>query len=218
MLKEIVLQYSLWEELPADYQAFFIQLMGNQAHRGRSFYEMYFYWFNIAHQCAHILRKTYGMSAESAWVEERAAAEFAVAYWLVFGEEARLGQLGECLYDALRILPNPILPDEDPAEYFDAHYGETVQHPSEFAYIHFRWAVDALERRPDFLATLRSLVTPEARTAPAIAPRFYPDIDPDLPMLIIPDMRALLAEFEVELAPVELVRGFSRALQFVSFG
>ncbi len=218
MLKEITLQYASWEEMPVEYQALFVQLMGNQAQRGRTFYALYFYWFNIAHECAHILREVYGIAAASPWVEERAATEFAVAYWKLFGEQARLNQLGEYLAEALRLLPNPILADIEPAEYFDAHYAEMTERPTDFAYLHFRWALERLAGPLDFTATLRSLITPDAIAGPTITPRFYPEIGPDLPLLIIPDMRELLALFGVSLPPVELVRCFSRALQFVSFG
>lgn len=218
MLKEITLQYSSWEEMPLEYQAFFIQLTGNQVQRGETFYALYFYWFNIAHECAHILREVYGITAASPWVEERAATEFAVAYWKEFGEQNRLSQLGEYLANALRLLPDPVMPSEDPPAYFDAHYAEMVERPTEFAYLHFRWVLERLDAPLDFTATLRSLITADATAGPTITPRFYPEIGPDLPLLIIPDMRELLAPFGVSLPPIELVRGFSRALQFVSFG
>ena len=211
------LQYTSWEELPADYQTFFIQLMDNQPQQGRTLFALYYYWFNIAHECAHILRKAYGTRAESRWVEENAATEFAVAYWRAFGEEGRLAQLRDCLEDALHLLPNPILPDEEPAAYFDAHYKELTETPHEHAYLQFAWVLENLEKKVDLTTALRTLVTEQAHAGPPMTPRFYAEIDVDLPLTIIPDLRQVLAAYNVTLPAVEIVRSFSPAMQLVSF-
>ncbi|MBI4786672.1 MAG: hypothetical protein HY782_06480 [Chloroflexi bacterium] len=212
------LQYTSWEELPVDYQAFFIELMDNQPQRGRVLFALYYYWFNIAHECGHILRKAYGTRAESRWVEEQAATEFAVAYWRAFGEEGRLAQLADCVEDGKRLLPNPILPDEEPAAYYDTHYTELTQTPHEHSYLQFAWVLDGLAKKQDLTAALRHLVTEQAHAGPPMTPRFYLDIDVHLPLTIIPDLRQVLAGHDVILPPVEIVQSFSPAIQFVGFG
>jgi hypothetical protein len=217
MINQYTFQYSSWDELPTDFQAFFTQLMGNELQVGHSFFSLYYYWYNVIHECGHILRKQYGTAAESRWIEESAVHDFAVSYWQNFGEQVRLDQLRDCLHEAIRLLPNPILPDEEPAQYFDTHHQELAQNPPEYAYLQFAWVLTSLEKNVDLVTALRSLISPSAQTAGPLSPRFYPEINVDLPLLIIPDMREVLSGYGIALPPVQIVRGFSPSLQFVSF-
>ncbi|HEX9077778.1 MAG TPA: hypothetical protein VF932_18480 [Anaerolineae bacterium] len=218
MLNQVVFQYASWEELPGDYQAFYIQLMDNQYQKGRAFFELYFYWYNVAHEMCHVLRKHYGSTAESRWVDENAVTEFAVAYWREFGEHVRLDQLEECLHQSVRLLPNPIPPGMEPGPYFDANYEVLSTNPPEHGYLQFSWILASLERKTDLYGVLQKVVTPAAQRAAPADPRFYPDIDVDLPLAIIPDMRGMLAGYDVLLPPVQILRRFSPSIQLVGFG
>ncbi len=217
MLSQVFFQYAAWDELPLDYQAFYIQLMDNQLQKGRAFFQLYYYWYNIAHEMCHVLRKYYGITAESRWVEETAATEFAVAYWREFGEVARLGQLEECLNTSIRLLPNPIPPSTETGPYFDANYAALSNNLPEHGYLQYRWVMEALERKTDLQSVLQKLVTPTARRVAKLPQRFYAQVDVDSPLTIIPDMRALLAGYEVVLPPVQVLHSFSPSVQLVSF-
>ncbi len=191
--------------------------MENQVQKARNFFELYFYWFNIAHQCGHILRKYHGTISESRWVDEDATNQFAVAYWHAFGETARLEELAHLISDARRLLPNPILPDQDPSTYFDAHYEEFTSNLPAQTYLQFTWVMHALDEAPEFSQVLRSQMTEEALAVEPAPPLSYPEIQVGLPLRIIPDMRQMLARYRVRLPEVAVICAPSPEIQFVSF-
>lgn len=217
MFQRATLQYSRWEDLPRDTQAFFVQIMEGQIQQARTFFELYFYWFNIAHECGHILRKYHGTTSESRWVDEDATNEFAVAYWRAFGESARLEELACLVSGARRLLPSPILQDEDSAAYFDAHYEELASNLPAQTYLQFTWVLHALDRPVDLAQVLRSQLTEDALITDPPPPLAYPEIQVGLPLRIIPDMRELLARYGVRLPQIAVVCAPSPGIQFVSF-
>lgn len=72
-MKNIRLQYAAWEALPSEFQSLFVQWQGNDPVRGQTFYELYFYWFDIA----HVLREQYGSTESSHGDDETAVNSFA---------------------------------------------------------------------------------------------------------------------------------------------
>ncbi len=191
--------------------------MGNQVLAARNFFELYFYWFTIAHECGHILRKSYGTLSESRWVEEETANEFAVAYWRAFGETARLGQLARMVSTARSLLPNPILPDQNPSAYFDTHYEELAGNLPAQTYLQFSWMLQALDRPLDLAQVLRSDITQDGLAVDPPPPLAYPEVQAGLPLRIIPDMRAMLGRYGVRLPEVGVICAYSPEIQFVSF-
>ncbi len=217
MFQRCILQYSRWEDLPEATQAFFVQIMDNQAFLGRDFFELYFYWFNIAHQCGHILRKYYGTLSESRWVDEEATNQFAVAYWRTFGELARLEQLAQLARGARRLLPNPILPDQDPPTFFDTHYDQFASNLPAQTYLQLTWVLDAVDRPVDLPQVLTAQITQDALAVAPPPPLAYPEVQAGLPLRIIPDVRTLLARYRVRLPEVAVVCAYSPEIQYVSF-
>jgi hypothetical protein len=49
-MSEYDLYYTGWEDIPDELQAPFIGMLSGSPVRAKDFYQLYFYWFNIAHE------------------------------------------------------------------------------------------------------------------------------------------------------------------------
>lgn len=183
-MKNIRLQYSVWADLPADFQALFTQWNGGEPAHGQTFYELYFYWFDIPHEMAHVLRERYGATDPHRWRDEVAVNTFAVAYWQARGESERLRKLHMLVNQVLSQLQDPTPPGADQADYFDQNYLELAQNPPAFGFYHFSMVLAALNRPLDWQQALRTLITPEAKDAAPLTRQPYPAITVDLPPVL----------------------------------
>lgn len=216
-MQNIRLQYTSWKEMPSEIHAFFVRLVDGRAEVGQTFYELYFYWYNVAHELGHILRGQYGKDSNSHWTEETVVNQFAVAYWREQGEAERLALLRRLVSDAYSRLEDPTPRGESRAAYFDANYSELTTNPNAYAFYQFGMVLSALDDRLDFFQALLTFIMPQAREAP---PRFatpYTNIHPDLPPRIVNDMRENLALYGIDLPEIHVVRAFSPMVQFVDW-
>lgn len=215
-LKDIKLQYARWEDIPAGNKSLFNDWMGADAKIGKSFFELYFYWYNIAHELGHVLRAYHDKSAESPWIEETAVNEFAVAYWRSRGENIRLKKLENLVRTAFTNLSDPLPNGEDRAQYFDAHYMELAQDPSAYGHYQFSMVLMALEKNTSLQVALQTHISPEAKDfAMKNSLGQYGSVDAELPQRIVKDMRKFLALFGVVLPEMQVTCSYSPMIEFV---
>lgn len=214
-MKNIRLQYAAWEDLPVEFQQLFIAWSGNDAERGKTFYELYFYWFDIPHEVGHVLREQYGLTDSNHWNDETAVNTFAVAYWQQRGENQRLQQLREFVRTIFSNLQDPLPLGEDRASYFNEHYSELATNPPAFGHFHFDMVLAALDNHWDWQQTLRSLISATAKEAVPTPTPLYASISADLPTRIVHDMRAYLIPYGLELPEMNVVCSFAPELLYV---
>lgn len=136
-MSEYDLYYTSWEDIPNEFQTPFIEMMSGSTARARDFYQLCFYWFNIAHEMAHVLKLEYGTSSYRSgdfWQEEQDCNDFAVAYWRHNRQERRLQTLSELLSEALSHLPDPVPADAKPPAFFNENYAALGKQPAHYAY------------------------------------------------------------------------------------
>ncbi len=216
-MKNIRIQYTSWEEMPAEVQAFFVQWMGNDAERAQTFFELYFYWFVPAHEVAHALRRYYSTSHSRHWNEESACNSFAVAYWKTREETKRISDLRGFVHEAHGRLADPVPHGESRSEYFDTHYQELASNPPAYGHYQFSMLMTALEEQLGLAEALRIFITPQANeaTPPSTSP--YPSISPDLPGQIVNDMSAYLAPYGVDFPEIQVIRSYSPNIEFTTW-
>ncbi len=214
---KIKLQYARWQDLPREVQDLFISFLDGNILRGQRFYQLYFYWYNIAHEVGHVLRGAYQKDRSSMWDEEMACNQLAVAYWRAKGQSSRLLEMEREIRSILSLLPDPVPANEDRAAYFNKHFQEMGSDPA--AYGHYQWSMvrSALERPLDFSQALKMLVTPAANDGSTIP--LAPDlsIDENLPLRIVGDMERTLAAYGLSIPAIQVVCAYAPALQFVEF-
>lgn len=218
-LKNTRLQYACWEDLPADIQTWFASLMGNRPERGKGFYELYFYWYNITHELGHVLRAYYGTGTVESrpWDEEIAANHLAVAYWHARNEDERLSLLGDWVREARATLPDPLPPGEERSRYFNTHYVELGSNPPAYGHYQLGMLLEVLEQPMNLQQALGSLVTPEVREGTLANPPTDVVVDSDLPHRTVNDMREHLAAYGVKLPELQVVCSYSPMIQFVQW-
>ena len=216
-MKNARIQYTSWEEMPAEIQAVFVGMMENDAERAQTFFELYFYWFVPAHEVAHVLRGYYSTSDSRHWNEETACNSFAVAYWKTRGETKRLLDLREFVHEAHGSLADPVPHDESRSEYFDTHYRELGSNPSAYGHYQFSMLLTALEEQVSLIEALRTFITPQASETVPPSTNSYPVIRPNLPVQIVRDMYDYLAPYGVDLPEIQVIRSYSPNIEFVNW-
>ncbi len=214
-IHNIRIHYARWQDLPPEVKATFAGFMGEGLEQGKAFYQLYFYWYNIAHEIGHTLRTLYGAASGKIWEEEMAVNQLAIAYWRAKGQMGRLLQLESGVRLALSHLADPVPADQDRVQYLNKHFQELGNNPAAYGHYQFSMVKAALERPLDFPQALRTLVTPRASDGATIplAPDF--PLDDQLPYRIVDDMRKTLAAYGLRLPEVQLVCAYAPALQFV---
>ncbi len=211
------LHYALWEDIPAEVQDLFAVWMGGRPADGKSFYQLYFYWYNIIHNAGHMLRGVYHKQSASRWDEEMAANQFAVAYWRAKGQAMRLLELEKLVRLALRSQPTPTPADQDSVAYFNSHFQEVGRDAAAYGYYQFNMLLSSLQRPLDLPNALRTLVDPSAGDGSTIP--LLPDfpIDDDLPFRIVNDLQRTMMAYGLRLPEIQVICMYSPQLNFVEW-
>lgn len=215
---KVCLHYALWDGLPAEVRAVFADLMGGDPEMARDFYRLYFYWFNVAHEMAHVLIAKYGaetLSPGSAWQEEQAVNDFAAAYWRHRGQGDRLRRLGKLVEGALSRMVDPVPPGQSAEAFFDQNYLQLAQNPQHYGFFQFSFVQAALGKQMDLYTALHTLICPDAVLATPQQRLQYFEIDDQLPAAIIQDLRDCLKPFGVLLPPVAVRADAGSMIQYV---
>jgi hypothetical protein len=217
-MKNICLHFAPWEGMPPQLQTVFVHLMGGDPQVAREFYRLYFYWFNIAHEMAHILRAECGMATDSAgqlWQEEQAANDFAVAYWRHHGYQGRLRRLGQHVEGALSRMDNPVPAGHSAEAFFNQNYAQLARNPQQYGFFQFTFVQAALSKRIDLYTVLQTLISPHA--VPASLEQRLPhyELDEQLPAAVIDDLREYLKPCDVILPPVAVLPDAGPMIQYV---
>ncbi len=217
-IKNIRLQFARWDDLLVEDQAQFIDFMGGDPLRGQALYELYFYWYNIPHEIAHVLRTIYNPSGgnvwDQIWEEETAVNQIAVSYWRAKGQNMRLLQLENEIQHALMHIPDPVPANEDRVVFLNRHHHDLSDSAS-YAHYQFNMVRYALAHPLDLSQALKTLVSPLANDGATIP--LSPDfpLDEDLPYRTVDDIRKTLYAYGLQLPEVQIICMYSPALQFV---
>jgi hypothetical protein len=194
--------------------------MGGDPQAGRSLYRQYFYWYNIAHEVSHVLRRIYASDrradSQGFFEEETAVNQLAVAYWRAKGHAIDLLWLENQLRLALLNIPDPVPPYEDRPAYVNHHFQE-LSDPTSYAHLQFNMVVSALDRPLEFSAALQRLVSAQASDGVTIP--ISPDlpIDENLPYRLVEEMRKTLQAYNLPIPEVQVVCMYAPAIQFVTW-
>lgn len=218
MIGEYDLYYTSWEDIPYEFQAFFIEILGGSHARAKDFYQLYFNWFNVAHEMAHILKLKYGTSkylSGDFWQEEQDANDFAVIYWRHQRQQRRLQLLSEMLKEALSVLPHPVPADASPQTFFNENYAELGKQPAKYGHFQLSFVKEALKLEMDLITVLRTRIHPGAQPADAHVHFEYEEINANLPPRVVEDLRQVIAPFGVSLPSINVIKEFYPLLMFV---
>ncbi len=146
-----------WPTLDAEIQAFFTFLLPDPNEAERLFEEL-FGWFLVAHEMTHWLQRELNVVPDR-YDEERMANDFAVAFFMAEGDEARLLHLGQLVDRALQNLADPVPLGEDRAQFFNERYADLAVDPAKYGHFQFAFILDSIARRADHAlsALLRDL-------------------------------------------------------------
>ncbi len=217
-MKNIRLQFTRWDDLYVEDQEQFITFMGGDAGRGQKLYELYFYWYNIPHEIAHVLRTMFIPARENLWEriweEETAVNQIAVSYWRAKGQNERLFQLELEIQQALLNIPDPVPANEDRTVFLNRHHQDLTD-PTSYAHYQFNMVRYALAHPLDFSQALKMLVSPHANdgTTIPLSPNF--PLDEDMPYRTVEDMRRTLYAYGLKLPEIQVICMYSPALQFI---
>lgn len=217
-MSEYYLYYTSWEEIPSDMRLPFIGMLSGNANRAKDFYQLYFYWFNIPHEIAHILRLKYGTSqigAGNFYQEEQAVNDFAVGYWRFNHHERKLQTLSQLIDEAISNLPNPVPTDASPQTFFNENYSELGKQPAYYGYFQLSFVKNSMNNKKDFVEILRTCIFPKITIPNQQIKQDYGEIDVNLPVKVVEDLHKTLETFGIVAPAINVIKEYYPMLQFV---
>lgn len=150
-------------------------------------FQLYFQWYNVIHELGHgVLRYNSNIKLTSA-EEEQLVNDFAVAYWLYYGEEDKINELSHIVDYAVSHIDNDA---EDGITYME--FGEkNWNNPAFFTFNNYGWfqfssVKESLSKRKSFDEVLREM---EIKNIQVVEPKLlqYPSINEEVSTKIIND-------------------------------
>lgn len=86
-------------------------------------YELYFHWYNIMHELAHLIVSFNGAERLTDTAEEQYVNDFAVAYWALYGEDEKNDQLSSIVKYGLCQFISPSPDGENYLDFFQRNWG-----------------------------------------------------------------------------------------------
>ena len=109
-----------YETGTAEQQQGFAMLLG--ADNIQYKFDLYFHWYNLVHELGHCIKSSVNVPMSSVR-EEMYVNEFAVAYYRMIGEDARLRELEEMIAGAIGNMPSPVPEGEDFVSFYERIWG-----------------------------------------------------------------------------------------------
>lgn len=147
----------VWELASVEKRKPIIDLFGNED-IAREFHKIYFQWYNLIHEFAHIFRRYHGIKID--WTkeganEEQAVNDFAMAYWKKFGQKDKLEFIIKYIEQTLKVMPNPIPIEADFLEFWNEHFSG-IQSSELYAFFQFTSVKRSYESNESFSDVLNS--------------------------------------------------------------
>lgn len=131
----------------AEQQGAYAQLFGADDTQRK--FDLYFHWYNIAHEYSHCLLDFYGKSVGGV-EEEMLANKFAVAYWQAAGFADELSALKSILDGALSAFPNPVPEGKTFTDWYTEIWGtEQLMNAAVYGYFQFKSVLIAMDDADD---------------------------------------------------------------------
>lgn len=172
-----------------DQQRAFIKLLGEDNIQYK--FDLYFHWYNIAHEFGHCLLDMHGSDVVGVR-QELLVNKFAVSYWKERGFDAKLAELKKMLEKSLEAFPCPVPPGEDFIEWYESIWNSNIlERVDVYGYLQFKSVLMAMEEAQDlgfWLAAnkIRGFSLPFESTLPE-----YP-ITADTAYLVLADLMSYL--------------------------
>ncbi len=140
-------------------QAAFIQIFGAENAQYR--FDLYFHWYNIAHEYGHCLCDFYG-SDIIGLKQELLVNRFAVSLWKYAGQDETLDQLQKMLDEILQKMQTPVPEHMSFTDFYEQIWGtEQMMEVPIYGYLQFKSVHDALRGNAGLAPTLREMGIPD---------------------------------------------------------
>ena len=98
------------------------KILGGEAAKSR--FELYFHWYNILHELGHSIMFYYAKNRPHMVDEEQLVNDFAVSYWLHYGEAEKLAAIEEIIEYALAHIKRPAAASIGYLDYARIHWND----------------------------------------------------------------------------------------------
>lgn len=133
----------------------FIQLFGAEDTQAK--FDLYFHWYNIAHEYGHCLL-AYHDKGMGKVQEELLVNRFAVSYWKTAGLTKELADLKILLEEILNSFPNPVPEGRSLVEWYTEIWGsDLLVSVPVYGYLQFKGVLMALEESESLMDWLDSV-------------------------------------------------------------
>ena len=136
-------------------QAGFAMLLGSENIRYK--FDLYFHWYNLVHEMGHCIVERYGAKM-TPLQEEMFVNRFAVGYYRLIGEDARLDELRQILQASVDAMPSPVPEGEGFEAFYERIWGtEQLMNVMVYGYLQLNSVLMALKSESTLDAALQEL-------------------------------------------------------------
>ncbi len=122
------------------------------------YYEVYFHWYNVMHELGHALLATNADEPLHPVDEEQLVNDFAVAYWLYYGEAEKLSNLREIVSTTIPRFIRPTSIDKTFVEYAKEMWGhKELYNFNNYGWFQFHCVSTSLKKRINLESALKKL-------------------------------------------------------------
>lgn len=173
-------------------------------HAGERF-ETYFHWYNILHELGHSIMCFNTDVRPHPVKEEQIVNDFAVAYWLYYGENEKISSLNEIISYALAHLKCPAPTGVTHIEYAHEKWGtEDIFSFNNYGWFQFSCVKDSLRDRKDLALVLTQMGIKNIQVQPQKT-FTYSVIDENTARKVIDDAVPALRKWGVKLPDAYIV-------------
>jgi hypothetical protein len=121
-------------------------------------FETYFHWYNILHELGHSIMCFNADVRPHPVNEEQIVNDFAVAYWLYYGENKKINSLNEIISNALANIKCPAPTGVTHIEYAHEKWGtEDLYNFNNYGWFQFNCVKDSLRERKNLAIVLTQM-------------------------------------------------------------
>ena len=120
-------------------------------------FDLYFHWYNLVHEMGHCVAAACGKEF-SPLMEEMFVNEFAVGYYRIIGDDARLSDLQAMLQASIDNMPSPVPEGETFLEFYERIWGtDELMSVMVYGYLQLNSVLMALKKDKPFEEILKEL-------------------------------------------------------------
>lgn len=167
------------------------------------YYEIYFHWYNVIHELGHALIATNSNEHYHPVDEEQLVNDFAVAYWIHYGEKEKLRDLEKIVSTTISKFTRPVSDDVTYVDYAKEKWGKVeLYNFNNYGWFQFNCVSESLKKQIGIEFALQQMGGANLKIQRQ--KKFTYIVDNELSSRVLKDAADVLAEWGMKVPLIKL--------------